>query len=83
MPLWNRWGLLVVEIVVAVLVFFVVELVVASVVFELQLLEDLLQLMRRSWRTTYGMRVIVIVHGNVRACASLLRASILWRYCRR
>ena len=35
------------------------------VIFKVQLLEDLLELMRRSWRTTYGMRMIVIVHDNV------------------
>jgi hypothetical protein len=44
---------------------------VAAVVLELELFEDLLQLMRRSRRTTYEMRIVVIVHGSDCACASL------------
>lgn len=67
MPSWYRWWDSFVGITVVVLFVFVI---VVSVVLELQLLEDLLELMRRSRRTTYGMWVIAIVHDSVCACAS-------------
>lgn len=69
MPPRYRWWSFLVRATVVVLV--IVDVVV-SVVLELQLLEDLLELVRRSRGATYGMRVVVIVHDNVCACTSLL-----------
>jgi hypothetical protein len=79
MPLWYWWSLLVG--VITVVDNFFIFVVIAPVVFELELLEDLLELMRRSRGTTYRIWVVVIVHGNVCACTSPLRASNLWGYC--
>lgn len=62
MPLWYGWW----KVFVRVAVFRCLgPIPLSCVVFKVQLLEHLLELMRRSWRTTYGVRVIVIVHNNV------------------
>ena len=78
MPSWYRWWSLLTGITVVVFLILVVN---ASIVFELELFEDLLELMRRSRGATYGMRVIVIVHDNSCACVGRLSASNLWRNC--